>query len=62
MVGRKTMQERLRTSPLTVTDYEGFRFHSQLAEHQYVTSAEVAGNADLVLVTVKSAATPEAGK
>jgi|TARA_R100000687_G_scaffold36536_1_gene29815 2-dehydropantoate 2-reductase len=62
MVGRKTMQERLRTSPLTVTDYEGFRFHSQLAEHQYVTSAEAAGNADLVLVTVKSAATSEAGK
>lgn len=62
MVGRKTMQERLRTSPLTVTDYEGFRFHSRLAEHQYVTSAEAAGNADLVLVTVKSAATSEAGK
>ncbi|MBE95129.1 MAG: hypothetical protein CMG89_08890 [Marinobacter sp.] len=62
MVGRKTMQERLRSTPLTVTDYGGFRFHSQLADHQYVTSAEAAGNADLVLVTVKSAATSEAGR
>lgn len=62
MVGRKTMQERLRSTPLTVTDYGGFRFHRQLADHQYVTSAEAAGNADLVLVTVKSAATSEAGR
>lgn len=62
MVGRQTMRERFQTTPLTVTDYEGFRFHSQLADHQYVTSAEAAANADLVLVTVKSAATSEAGK
>ncbi|WP_421910409.1 2-dehydropantoate 2-reductase [Marinobacter sp.] len=62
MVGRKTMQERLQSTPLTVTDYGGFRFHRQLADHQYVTSAEAAGNADLVLVTVKSAATSEAGR
>ncbi|MCG2581041.1 MAG: 2-dehydropantoate 2-reductase [Marinobacter sp.] len=62
MVGRPRMQEVLQTNPLVVTDYEGFSFRSQLAEDRYVTSAEVAREADLVLVTVKSAATSEAGR
>lgn len=62
MVGRPRLQETLRVNPLVVTDYEGFAFRSQLAEHQYVCSADVAKDADLVLVTVKSAATVEAGR
>ena len=62
MVGRPRMQNLLQTTPLTVTDYEGFRFHSQLIDNQYVTSPEAAKNADLVLVTVKSAATRTAGE
>ncbi|AZT83162.1 2-dehydropantoate 2-reductase [Marinobacter sp. NP-4(2019)] len=62
MVGRPGMQERLQTNPLVVTDYKGFNFRSQIAENRYVCSAEAAKEADLVLVTVKSAATSEAGK
>lgn len=62
MVGRPRMQEVLQSNPLVVTDYEGFSFRSQLAENRYVSSAEAAKEADLVLVTVKSAATAEAGK
>jgi len=61
MVGRPRMREVLQTTPLVVTDYEGFSFRSQLAGSRYVTSAEAAREADLVLVTVKSAATSEAG-
>jgi len=62
MVGRPRMQEHLLANPLLVTDYEGFTFRSQLTGNQYVTSAEAASKADLVLVTVKSAATTEAGE
>ncbi|SFM67461.1 2-dehydropantoate 2-reductase [Marinobacter zhejiangensis] len=61
-VGRPRMQETLRQHPLVATDYQGFRSELQLQDHQYVTTAEAAAEADLVLVTVKSAATEEAGQ
>ncbi|MGM0769149.1 MAG: 2-dehydropantoate 2-reductase [Pseudomonadota bacterium] len=61
MVGRPRLRQVLQHTPLVVTDYEGFSFRSQLADHRYVISPDVAEGADLVLVTVKSAATLEAG-
>lgn len=61
MIGREKMQSVLREHPLKVTDYEGVNAEQQLDGSQYVTSPEVAGSADLVLVTVKSAATVDAG-
>lgn len=61
-VGRPRMQEVLRQHPLVATDYLGFRCEQRLAEARYVTGAEAAAEADLVLVTVKSAATEEAGR
>ncbi|MEX2476686.1 2-dehydropantoate 2-reductase [Marinobacter sp.] len=61
MVGRPRMQAVLEANPLVVTDYEGYRFHSQLDKTQYADSAKAVAGADLILVTVKSAATGEAG-
>lgn len=60
-VGRPRMQQVLRDHPLKVSDYTGFQFETRLDEHRYQTSPEAASQADLVLVTVKSAATEEAG-
>lgn len=61
-IGRPRMQQVLREHPLRATDYEGFHYEAYLSEAQYVTTADVAARADLVLVTVKSAATEEAGR
>ncbi len=60
-IGRPRMQSVLLTHPLKASDYLGFRFETQLDEDQYRTEATIAAQADLVLVTVKSAATEEAG-
>lgn len=62
MIGRPRLQETLKQVPLVVTDYQGFSARSQLTEDQYLCEADAARGADLVLVTVKSAATAEAGK
>ena len=62
MIGRPRLQESFRSHPLKVTDYEGFQSEHALTDDQYVTSVETAAKADLVLVTVKSAATDEAGR
>ena len=62
MVGRPKMQAVFRTKPIKITDYEGFAAEHDLGSSDYVTSAEAAAKADLVLVTVKSAATREAGE
>ncbi|MDC0663589.1 2-dehydropantoate 2-reductase [Marinobacter sp. SS21] len=61
-VGRPRMQQVLKAHPLRATDYEGFQYEAYLSEGQYVTTPEAAAQADLVLVTVKSAATEEAGR
>jgi 2-dehydropantoate 2-reductase len=45
-----------------VTDYNGFDAAHTINNSGYVTSAQTAAKADLVLVTVKSAATREAGE
>lgn len=62
MVGRPRLQEVFRQHPLIVTDYKGFEFHTRLSDQQFVVDPAVAAEADLVLVTVKSAATEEAGR
>lgn len=62
LVGRRKMQSVFSENPLQVTDYEGFRAEHDLGDSGYVTSPEAAAEADLVLVTVKSAATREAGE
>ena len=60
-VGRPRMRETLQQHPLLATDYQGFKFETRLQPNQYQTDAACAANADLVLVTVKSAATETAG-
>lgn len=62
MIGRPRMQETFQSHPLKVTDYEGFESGQSLTGDQYTTSADAAAETDLVLVTVKSAATREAGE
>jgi len=62
LIGRPRMQAVLQQQPLVATDYQGFRAETWLNEGQYATTAEAAAGADLVLVTVKSAATEEAGQ
>ncbi len=62
MIGRPKMQETLAQHPFKVTDYEGFSAELPVTDKTYVTTPDLAGEADLVLVTVKSAATTEAGE
>ncbi|PVY75813.1 ketopantoate reductase [Tamilnaduibacter salinus] len=61
-LGRPRLQSVLAEHPLLVTDYEGFRFETRLSGDQYVTTPDAVGPVDLVLVTVKSAATREMGE
>lgn len=62
MIGRPRLQAVFRDHPLRVTDYQGFEFQTSLTPEQFSTDPESAKNADLVLVTTKSAATEEAGQ
>ncbi len=60
MIGRPRLRNILDQNPLVVTDYQGFRFETALPPERYTDDAAMAEGADLVLVTVKSAATAEA--
>ncbi len=62
LIGRPRLQAIFADKPLNVTDYRGFQHQVQLGPDRYVTDADAAASADLVLVTVKSAATEEAGR
>jgi len=62
LIGRPKMQSVFAANPLKITDYESFEAEHDIGDSGYVTSAEAAAEADLVLVTVKSAATREAGE
>jgi 2-dehydropantoate 2-reductase len=62
MVGRLHMQAVFKEHPLKVTDYEGFSAEHTLSNVHYTTDPASAAQADLVLVTVKSAATRDAGE
>ena len=57
LVGRAHIGDALRAHGLTLTDYRNGRWHVPPANVQYVTGPDAAAVADLVLVTVKSAAT-----
>lgn len=58
LVGRARIGNELRAYGLTLTDYRSGRWHVAAADVRFVTEPDVASTADLVLVTVKSAATP----
>jgi len=57
LVGRSRIGDELRTHGLRLTDYRGADLHVPPARIQFATSATAAANADMVLLTVKSAAT-----
>lgn len=62
MVGRSRMQTLFESTPLRVSDYLGVDHQLTLTDDQYTTDASILSDADLVLLTVKSAATEEAGQ
>lgn len=57
LVGRARIGDALRTHGLTLTDYRNGCWQVPAANVRYVTDPAAAADADLVLVTVKSAAT-----
>ncbi|WP_273426810.1 2-dehydropantoate 2-reductase [Marinobacter sp.] len=59
MVGRPRLRQIFNDHPLVLTDYQGFSFETWLTPNQFTDDASAAANADLVLITVKSAATAE---
>ncbi|OZG74479.1 2-dehydropantoate 2-reductase [Hahella sp. CCB-MM4] len=61
LIGRERLRKTLEKSPLCVSDYLGYQQQITLPAERFHLTAEEACNADLVLVTVKSAATGEAG-
>ncbi|GAB3228207.1 2-dehydropantoate 2-reductase [Glycomyces halotolerans] len=60
LVGRERMARQIAEHGLTLTDWRGGRLSS--TEPRFETDPDAAGDADLVLVTVKSASTPAAGE
>ncbi|QSP93504.1 2-dehydropantoate 2-reductase [Marinobacter salinisoli] len=62
MVGRARLRKVFDESPLVLTDYEGFHFETRLAPDTFTEDPAAAADADLVLITVKSAATAEAAE
>jgi 2-dehydropantoate 2-reductase len=60
-IGRARLAQELSASGLHLTDWEGADLRVAAQELRFSTSAQAAAEADLVLVTVKSAATDEAG-
>ncbi|MDX1589617.1 MAG: 2-dehydropantoate 2-reductase [Oleiphilaceae bacterium] len=63
MVGRPRMADLLAQQPLKVSDLNGFATQVTVAPGQFVTDGgEALARANLVLVCVKSAATPESGQ
>lgn len=61
-IGRERIGNELEAHGLHLTDYLGADLRVPAEKVQFATSAEAAAGADLVLVTVKSAATEQAGK
>jgi 2-dehydropantoate 2-reductase len=61
-IGRKRFHDELRHRGLCLTDFTGTNVHVPPDGFRFETKADAAGEADLVLVTVKSAGTWEAGQ
>ena len=62
MVGRPRLRAVFDEQPLRLTDYQGFSAELRLTPEQFTNDPGVAASADLVLITVKSAATIEAAE
>lgn len=60
-IGRPRLARELSATGLRLTDWEGADLRVPAAELHFATTPQAAADADLVLVTVKSAATDEAG-
>lgn len=59
-IGRARIGDELRSNGLTLSDYHGDTWRNESAAIQYSADASAAADADLILVTVKSAATQAA--
>jgi 2-dehydropantoate 2-reductase len=62
LIGRERMQAQLQQHGLILTDWQGRRHTLEPQQIRYATDASALGDADLILVTVKSAATPDAAR
>ncbi|TBW48495.1 2-dehydropantoate 2-reductase [Marinobacter halodurans] len=62
MIGRDRLASLFRNQPLRVSDYRGVDSSLTLTDGQYTTDPAAVAGADLVLLTVKSAATEDAGQ
>ncbi|MEQ5837676.1 2-dehydropantoate 2-reductase [Marinobacter sp. NFXS9] len=62
MIGRDRLATLFQTHPLRVSDYQGVDSTLTLSPEHYTTDPAAVAGADLVLLTVKSAATEEAGQ
>jgi 2-dehydropantoate 2-reductase len=61
-VGRERLAKEIAEHGLRVSDYLGAEMRLKPGDVDYRADAAVAGDADIILVTVKSGATTEAGK
>ena len=61
-IGRDTLARDIRAHGLQLTDWQGAAFQVAASDVRFAITPEAAADADLVLVTVKSAATEEAGR
>ena len=62
LIGRERLRLELMHSGLHLTDLLGADLHAKPAAFRFVTDADAAADADLVMVTVKSADTAAAGR
>ena len=61
-IGRKRIADDIATHGLTVSDYSGWHRHFEPAEVDYATGPERLGEADIIALCVKSAATADAAR
>ena len=62
LIGRERLRQTFNEHPLIVSDYLGTTYQHPLSATEFVTDPDPAREADIVLVTVKSAATEAAGR
>ena len=61
-IGRKRIADDIATHGLTVSDYSGWHRHFEPAEVDYATGPERLGEAEIIALCVKSAATADAAR
>lgn len=62
LIGRKRIQDEVRLKGIRFSDFSGTQCHVPPDKFRFATDPEAANDADLVMVTVKSAGTREAGR